>query len=782
LLAGNKFRVINSSNNNQGDYVVKERVGVTSFTAITNQSLSVTDGFILKHGFSANDAISDVREENLGNRQITLYDREFIKLSAAITDDASATTLQVSSINSGIGTDERFSLGSYIQIDNEIMRIISSNNNSQFTVIRGALGTRKEAHDADSLIRKINPIAVEFRRPSILRASGHTFEYLGYGPGNYSTALPQVQVKSLSEREDFLVQSQERSGGVVVYTGMNNSGDFFSGNTKTSSTSGEVTSYDIPTPTVTGEDPSKSSVVYDEVTVKERLLVEGGDSGTVLSQFDGPVTFNKQIRSKDTSTFSGQVRVTNTTSSDSSGKGALTVKGGVGVGENLNVGGNSTYAGSVLISSILDSTSTSTGSLRVLGGVGVAKTVTSLGLTVTGNASIGSTLTVSGPEGITSPKFKATVPQSQTLNGVLTYKMLRADGNQDFITFREVQNALGYVPADSASVTGDFPLGNSLICDSIESQFNGSTTDFTLLIAGTAFVPAGSSANLIVSLAGVIQKPGTDFIIVTSGGANTSTIRFTTPPPSGVSCFIVALGGQGSLISNIDWNNKGEILVATGDNTAARLAVGSNGNVLTADSAEATGVKWAPGIPVGSFFYMAASSADTATGGSVTISVTEYHAPEGYLICNGGTIPTSGTFQGVNASLLQNLRSFLGTTYGAAGTLPNLINNFAGYSAVPGTTGGSADATLVSHSHTASGSTNSAGSHVHSFGYLSGPNQGQVIDAVQSLFPDFGIATNTMLPAGSHTHTVTVTVNSAGSSATNANLPPYVGMLPVIKY
>ncbi len=796
LLKGNKFRVIDSTNNNLGDYVVKEKVGVTTFTAITNKSLSATNGFILKHGYSANEAISDAREENFGTRQVSFYDSEIIQLSTAITDDSSANTLVISTINSGIGTASRFPLGSYIQIDNEIMRITTSNNDSQFTVIRGVLGTRKESHDAGSLIRRINPIAVEFRRPSILRASGHTFEYLGYGPGNYSTGLPQVQVKSLTEREDFLVQSQERSGGTVVYTGMNNSGDFFSGNTKTSSASGEVVSYDIPTPTVTGEDPSKSSVVYDEVTVKERLLVEGGDSGTVLSQFDGPVTFNRQIRSKDTSTFSGQVRITNTTSSDSTGKGALTVKGGVGVGENLNVGGNSTFTGSVLISNILDSTSTSTGALRVLGGVGVAKTVTSLGLTVTGNASIGSTLTVSGAEGITSPKFKATVPQSATLNGVLTYKMLRADGDQDFITFREVQNALGYIPADSASVTGDFPLGNSVICDSIESQFNGSTTDFTLRIAGTPFIPAGSSANLIVSIGGVIQKPGSDFLIVTSSGANTSTIRFTTPPASGVNCFIVALGGQGSLVSNVDWNVKGEILVATGDNAAARLQVGANGYVLTADSTQATGVKWAPGNPVGSFFYMAASSADTATGGSATIGPTTYHAPEGYLICNGGTIPTSGTFQGVNASLLQSLRSFLGTTYGATGTLPNLVNNFVGYSAVPGATGGSATVTLnvdqiPSHNH--GGSTGNGGSHNHSDIRLAsstrddgivGGDYATYARAANEPGNNTGAGTNPIYKdsstgsVGDHQHGI----SAQGGGQAHENLPPYVGMLPVIKY
>ena len=53
------------------------------------------------------------------------------------------------------------------------------------------------------MIKKIKPIPIEFRRPSILRASGHTFEYVGYGPGNYSTALPQLQNRSLTEREEL---------------------------------------------------------------------------------------------------------------------------------------------------------------------------------------------------------------------------------------------------------------------------------------------------------------------------------------------------------------------------------------------------------------------------------------------------------------------------------------------------------------------------------------------------------------------------------------------------
>ena len=40
-------------------------------------------------------------------------------------------------------------------------------------------------------------------------------------------------------------------------------------------------------------------------------------------------------------------------------------------------------------------------------------------------------------------------------------------------------------------------------------------------------------------------------------------------------------------------DSKGDMFVATGDDTVAKLSVGANGTVLTADSAETGGVKWA---------------------------------------------------------------------------------------------------------------------------------------------------------------------------------------------
>ena len=313
LVKGNSFRVLDSSNNNLGDFVVKDRNSVTQFTSTTTNQLS-SPSLIVRHGMSANDAISNSTNENLSARGLSFYDGDVLVLTSAIGRAESDVKLTVQLPSSGIGTMSRFPLGSYIQVDNEIMRVSSStlsgSGNNELSVIRGVLGSNKEAHDNGSLVNKIKPLPVEFRRPSIIRASGHTFEYVGYGPGNYSTGLPQVQVKTLTEREEFLVQSQEKSCGAVVYTGMNNRGDFFIGNKRVSSTTGQERTFDAPIPTVTGEDPARLSVIFDEVIAKERILVEGGKSNEILSQFDGPVTFNNDVKINDDLFVTGTVKFT----------------------------------------------------------------------------------------------------------------------------------------------------------------------------------------------------------------------------------------------------------------------------------------------------------------------------------------------------------------------------------------------------------------------------------------------------------------------------------------
>jgi hypothetical protein len=348
LSVGNKFRVINSSNLKIGDFVIKDVLSSTSFnvnidvSSVEGSAISVNNvsanGYILKHGLSSNEAISDIRTESYSSRTVPFYGGESFKLNNSLSaGDAGVLNIQCLT---GISTSKRLKLGDFVQVNDEIMRIRSLPSDTSVLVFRGYLGTRQGNHSANSIVRKIEVIPVEFRRPSILRASSHTFEYLGYGPGNYSTALPQVQIKTLSEREDFLVQAQERSCGAAIYTGMNSKGDTFNGNTKVSAASGQTTSYDIPKPTITGQDPSKLSVAFDEITVRERILVEGGTSGFVLSQFDGPVTMTRQLRVKKKATFNETVRITGDTNNASNeNSGALVVKGGVGIGKDVYIRG-----------------------------------------------------------------------------------------------------------------------------------------------------------------------------------------------------------------------------------------------------------------------------------------------------------------------------------------------------------------------------------------------------------------------------------------------------------
>ena len=71
--------------------------------------------------------------------------------------------------------------------------------------------------------------------------------------------------------------------------------------------------------------------------------------------------------------------------------------------------------------------------------------------------------------------------------------------------------------------------------DDISSSFNGVLTSFSMTGGGSA-VNAYTPFALIVSLGGVIQKPGTDFNVAGS------TITFTTPPTSGTTFFAYLLG------------------------------------------------------------------------------------------------------------------------------------------------------------------------------------------------------------------------------------------------
>jgi hypothetical protein len=71
-------------------------------------------------------------------------------------------------------------------------------------------------------------------------------------------------------------------------------------------------------------------------------------------------------------------------------------------------------------------------------------------------------------------------------------------------------------------------------------------------------------------------------------------------------------------IQNAIVDAKGDLIGATAADTPARLAVGTNGQVLTADSSEATGLKWA--TPAGGGKVLQVVQAVTTTSTTITSS------------------------------------------------------------------------------------------------------------------------------------------------------------------
>jgi hypothetical protein len=160
--------------------------------------------------------------------------------------------------------------------------ILTSGGTAKDVSIKALEGTasagsegRKIPISGNSLYPTENRLYVELRRPSIARSGNHTFEYLGFGPGNYSTGFPLRQEVVLSDVQDFYAQAKRENGGIVFYTGLNSNGDLYIGNRKINAITGEET--------------------YLESAALVASSDEGDTIGNFVTTFDGPVTFNDKV-------------------------------------------------------------------------------------------------------------------------------------------------------------------------------------------------------------------------------------------------------------------------------------------------------------------------------------------------------------------------------------------------------------------------------------------------------------------------------------------------------
>ncbi len=142
----------------------------------------------------------------------------------------------------------------------------------------------------------------------------------------------------------------------------------------------------------------------------------------------------------------------------------------------------------------------------------------------------------------------------------------------------------------------------------------------------------------------------------------------------------------------------------------------------------------------------------------------------------------------INAAVSTNPATLLGfgtwEAFGAGRVMVGLNASDTAFDTL-GETGGSKDTSIVSHTHSFSATSGSGGSHNHNiFGYAGGSlaRLGFVTPVVAGLsgyindgqyVSSYG-GTDIIESGGAHTHSVSGTTGSTGSSGTNANLQPYI--------
>jgi microcystin-dependent protein len=343
---------------------------------------------------------------------------------------------------------------------------------------------------------------------------------------------------------------------------------------------------------------------------------------------------------------------------------------------------------------------------------------------------------------------------------------LIGNGDQSGTWGTTTNNNLGTLLEQAITGVQNITMSNA---DYTLTNYNGVTDEArnaVLVISGT-----NSAVRQIIIPANqeklyVIRNATSGGYAITIGAVTGATISIPNGVTAqvyydGTDCFSSQTGSAGNFTVN-------GTLTATGLTDTGNMSVGGTLGVTGATSlttGSISGIMTAPTAAAGTNTTQIATTAFVQANGAPTGALLMWptsSAPTGYLNCDGTA---------VSRTTYSALYAIVGTTFGTGDgsttfNLPNYTNRMP-YGTTVGATGGSANAVVVSHTHSITDP-----GHLHTY-----DPRGTIVVGGGSYAPvAYGSSS-----ANTSTATTGITVDTAGVSGTNANLPPYLGINFIIK-
>ncbi len=482
------------------------------------------------------------------------------------------------------------------------------------------------------------------------------------------------------------------------------------------------------------------------------------------------------------------------------------VVGGVITGSSSSVTGIATAAsvvGGVITGSSASVTGVITGA-SVVGGVitGSSASVTGVvtGASVVGGVITGSSVSVTGnvmANNVSATDLAGTLSTAAQTNitSVGTLTALAVTGN---ITSGNVQGTLhsGNTVSVTGVITGESVVGVNITAGNISAS--GIVTGNVVsadVFSGTSVSASGNvSGGNIVTIGRVVATGNVTANNITLGGQLT-TIGYIFG-----SSYISAAGNIASS-ANVYGGNLYTTGIVTGASVVGGVITGSSSSV----TGIVTGVSVVGGVITGSSVSVTGiATAATAAAGTSTTQL----ATTAFVQAIIQTLhPIGSIYTAVISTNPGTLFGFGTWTAFGAGRMLISLNSANPLFDTAEETGGSADSTLPSHTHTASITSVTAGTpagsvlstftgdalgtHLHGSGVAdpgSGGGPGPFVSASGSPYANqintsavsagtpTGTVTSTFTGSALATHTHTVTNSTEGVSGTNANYPPFIAV------